>query len=122
MPDSMQNGTWHQPPSGDGKLVVVATSSLTADGLEKNEALWRGGDEEKNLSGAGHACLDEKSRRGQVFGNAERARIETTTVVNAAYLGARIAGKASGHNKPVVVDIEIEEGEEGEVADVGWHV
>ncbi|XP_014560712.1 hypothetical protein COCVIDRAFT_34373 [Bipolaris victoriae FI3] len=119
MSDSMQDGTmrsqadaslapdvtWRQPPSGDGNLVP--TSSLTGIALENNEAWWRGENHSKQLRNAGHACLNDGCRTGRAFGGAETARIETTTVVNAAYLGPRIAGKPTGHHKPIVVDVQV---------------
>lgn len=127
VPDSMQEamrgqadgvsrpeGTWHQPPSGGGGgdggggEKLVATSSLTGVALGKNEALWGGRGEEEILSEGEHACPGEKCRTGRPCESAETARIETTTVVNAAFLGPRVAGKkATGCNKAIVVDVEL---------------
>lgn len=121
----MQDETWHQPPSGDENLNP--TSSLTAGALENNEALWGGGAEDQVLSNVGHGCPYEATQgveqdwRGTPCVDTEVARIERTTVVNAAYLGPRIAGKTVGYNKPIVVDVELPvrgSRDDGEVADV----
>ncbi|USP78268.1 hypothetical protein yc1106_05542 [Curvularia clavata] len=102
-----RDGIWHQPPSGGEKLV--ATSSLTGSALGKNEALWGGGGGlEEILSEGRHGCPDEECTTSRACNSsAETARIETTTVVNAAFLGPRVAGKATGYNKPIVVDVEL---------------
>ncbi len=56
---------------------VVSMSSLTSFALRKNEAMW-----------------------------GPRPRKETV-VINAAHLGPRVKGKATGYNKPIVVDVEL---------------
>lgn len=99
-PDS----TCQQPRSGDGQRIGVGTLSLTACALDpdvgNSEALWgRGGGEEETWS---HA----QGRHVEPSGRA--AGMETTTVVNAAYLGGRRAGKAHGQHKPVVVDLDMD--------------
>ncbi|RMZ69822.1 phosphoesterase [Pyrenophora seminiperda CCB06] len=86
-----------QPRSGGKKLIPPG--SLADVALRNNEALWGGAQQQHvHVSGVGHGGPDEATRtRG--------ARTETT-VVNAAYLGPRVLGKAVGYHKPIVVDNE----------------
>jgi hypothetical protein len=109
-----------QPPSGGGEKLIT-TASLTDVALRDSEALWgfggggRGGDafEHHHESDTGHGCPDEATQRfaerqrGMPWSGTEVARSQTT-VINAAYLGPRVAGKTSvAYNKPIVVDIEL---------------
>jgi hypothetical protein len=92
-----------EPPSGDGR-----PSSLTDGALRDNEALWggrRGSAKDHDLSDVGHGCPDEADQ-DMPSCSADVARRETT-VINAAYLGPRVAGKPLGYNKPIVVDVEL---------------
>jgi len=123
-PDSLQDGTRgqadacvapddetaHQPRSGGEELVL--SGSLADVALGDNEALWGGG--QQHVSGVGHGGPDEATQgpgedeRGtcsDTDGGWQGARAETT-VVNAAYLGPRVAGRAVGCHKPIVVDME----------------
>jgi hypothetical protein len=114
-----------QPPSGGGEQSekLIATASLTDVALRDSEALWgggggrrRGGDADElqhmDESDTGHGCPDEATQR---FAERQRGmpppetqERSQTTVINAAYLGPRVAGKTSvAHNKPIVVDIEL---------------
>ncbi|KAF7453198.1 Metallophos multi-domain protein [Pyrenophora tritici-repentis] len=124
-PDSLQDGTRgqpdaslapddktaHQPRSGGERLV--SSGRLADAGLGNNEALWGGG--QAHVSGVGHGRPDEatqgpddRDERGtcsDTDGDGQGARTETT-VVNAAYLGPRVGGRAVGYHKPIVVDME----------------
>jgi len=124
-PDAMSapDQTGRQPPSGGGeKLIPTAPASLTDVALRDSEALWggisgggrRGGDadEHPDESDTGHGCPDEATQRLAERqrgmpppGTEERSQ---TTVINAAYLGPRVAGRTSvAYNKPIVVDMEL---------------
>jgi Icc-related predicted phosphoesterase len=102
-PGALPEEDSREPPSGDGK-----SSSLTDGALRGSEALWGGGGggaKDQNVSDVGHGCPDEATR-GMPSRGADVARRETT-VINAAYLGPRVAGKPLGYNKPIVVDVEL---------------
>ncbi|KAF1842861.1 Metallo-dependent phosphatase [Cucurbitaria berberidis CBS 394.84] len=104
----------HQPRSGDEKLIPA--SSLTNFALCRNEALLRGNQVGKAMdppSDVGPGSPDKAAfqpeiedgrQRKRLAGNVER---KETVVVNAAYLGPRVAGKAVGFNKPIVVDVDL---------------
>ncbi|KAG9191176.1 hypothetical protein G6011_09264 [Alternaria panax] len=110
--------TGHQPPSGGGEKSekLIPTASLTDVALSDSEALWGvggGREDDHDESDTGHGCLDEATQhlaerqRGMPPSGREAARSQTT-VINAAYLGPRVAGKTSvAYNKPIVVDIEL---------------
>lgn len=116
--------TGHKPPSGgDAKGEKLnPTASLTDVALRDSEALWGGsrgkaggggGLEHHDESDTGHGCPDEATQyiaerpRGMPPSGTEVARSQTT-VINAAYLGPRVAGKTSVvYNKPIVVDVEL---------------
>ncbi|KAF1834436.1 Metallo-dependent phosphatase [Decorospora gaudefroyi] len=91
-----------QPSSGDEKLI--STTSLTESALYESEAL-RGGGGALEHGDIGYGSPDEATRLELMAGK-DMPRKETT-VINAAYLGPRIAGKPRGYNKPIVVDVEL---------------
>jgi Icc-related predicted phosphoesterase len=102
-PDALPEEDSCEPPSGDEK-----TSSLTDSALQGSEALWGEGGcgaKDQDLSDVGHGCPDDATR-GMPSRGADVARRETT-VINAAYLGPRVAGRPLGYNKPIVVDVEL---------------
>jgi 3',5'-cyclic AMP phosphodiesterase CpdA len=85
----------------------IPTSSLEDCALDDNneadEALWRrkagGAIEARSDVGCGEVDAD-------TLAVAAHARVETA-MINAAFLGPRLAGKAMEFNKPVVVDIDL---------------
>jgi hypothetical protein len=85
----------------------IPTSSLEDcalhDNNEANEALWRrkAGGVIETRSDVGCSEVD-----ADTLADASHARLETA-MINAAFLGPRIAGKAMEFNKPVVVDIDL---------------
>jgi hypothetical protein len=107
-PDALPEEDSCEPPSGDEK-----TSSLADGALRGSEALWGeegGGAKDQDLSDVGHGSPDKATRgvpsRGVPSRGADVAR-RVTMVINAAYLGPRVAGKPLGYNKPIVVDVEL---------------
>jgi hypothetical protein len=104
-----------EPPSGDD-----LTSSLTDGALRGSEAL-RGEEggcaKDQDLSSVGHGGPNDVTQ-GMPSWSAEVARRETT-VINAAYLGQRVAGKPLGYNKPIVVDVELRVWDSSVDAEVG---
>lgn len=91
-----------QPGSGDQNLIP--TSSLTEVALDENEAHRR-----RDLGSAVQAASDigpEGVGEGGPGGVSMSLGSETV-VINAAYVGPRVAGKAVGFNKPIVVDVEL---------------
>jgi hypothetical protein len=122
---SAPDQTGHQPPSGGfaGGEKLIPTASLTDVALRDSEALWgdaggrrrRGGDasSQQDESDTGHGSPDEATQHfaqlhsGVPWSETDVARSQTT-VINAAYMGPRVAGKTSAsYNKPIVVDIEL---------------
>ncbi|OAL53058.1 Metallo-dependent phosphatase, partial [Pyrenochaeta sp. DS3sAY3a] len=102
-----KGGPGVQPQSGDAKSM--STSSLEDFALSQNEAAAQGARVEETVSGQGDIGIGHGDQAvcqmdGALGGNVGR---EETVVINAAYLGARAAGKAIGFNKPIVVDVEL---------------
>ncbi|KAF2824929.1 Metallo-dependent phosphatase [Ophiobolus disseminans] len=87
----------------EGPQPDAISSSLETSALDDNEALWRrkrGGAVQHSDVGCGEVdAHSEVASAGS--GKAE------TAMINAAFLGPRIAGKAMEFNKPIVVDIDL---------------
>lgn len=102
-----------QPRSGDGNLIP--TPSLPSVALGQSEALLRGdgvGDTMHVQSDIGQRRRDKAARQFEMDGCQRRALAgkaerKETVVINAAYLGPRVAGKAIGFNKAIVVDVDL---------------
>ncbi|KAJ4362055.1 hypothetical protein N0V83_010997 [Neocucurbitaria cava] len=101
-----------QPRSGDEKLI--STPSLSSVALQhSSEALLRGRSEGGNALEAQSDIGHDKATAQPQIGGCQRKGLagiverNETVVINAAHLGPRVAGKASGFNKPIVVDVEL---------------
>lgn len=109
LPDAFQrlNDRAGQPASGDQNLIP--TSSLTKVALYEDKALWgkEPGSAVRAPSDIGRdeAAIDCKGpERSLPMAVEQRSE---TVVINAALLGPRVAGRAIGVNKPIVVDVEL---------------
>lgn len=95
-----------KPPAGDEAYRPVL--SLAYGALRQSEALWTSevGSANEIQSDIGHGCPDDALRITRE-GEKRKSPHDETVVINAAYLGPRIAGKSSGFHKPIVVDIAL---------------
>ncbi|CAO2653093.1 Nn.00g025040.m01.CDS01 [Neocucurbitaria sp. VM-36] len=101
-----------QPRSGDENLI--STSSLSNVALQSEALLWgsEGGNAVNVESDIGHVDSDKAIPQVEIIGCQRKGLEEDmqrkeTVVINAAHLGPRVAGKAVGTNKPIVVDVEL---------------